>query len=79
MNKLPPATLFKETEEIKRILGQQTAFWNYLDMIYKLYKRLQYEGDIDIASILITMFDYGYIEGKRAERARRKAPRENNN
>lgn len=59
----------KETEAIRKILQHQTV-----DCIDKIEPLLTYEknhGGIDILTY-VSLFNYGYILGKRAERAKRK-------
>ena len=67
-----PLLLFLEkqaqTKEILRILGhQEICFEQIRDLIYKLQERKAPEW-----LIYCHLFNYGYIEGKRTERRKRK-------
>lgn len=59
----------KETEAIRKILGHQ--FVGDIDIIEPLLTYAKNHGGID-ALTYVSLFNYGYILGKRAERARRK-------
>lgn len=59
----------KETEAIRKILGHQSI--GCIDKIEPLLTYGKNHGGIDIITYM-RLFDYGYILGKRAERARRK-------
>lgn len=59
----------KETEAIRKILGHQSI--GRIDKIEPLLTYGKNHGGIDIITYM-RLFDYGYILGKRAERARRK-------
>lgn len=50
-----------------KMIGNQTAFWNHLDFIHDISK-LTDSPDM----IPIDIFNWGYIQGIKAERARRK-------
>lgn len=50
-----------------KMIGEETSFWNHLDFICDIQKSNDYP---EMAAINI--FNWGYIQGKRAERARRK-------
>lgn len=59
----------KETESIRKILGYQSA--GVIDIIEPLLTYAKNHGGIDVLTYM-SLFDYGYILGKRAERAGRK-------
>lgn len=59
----------KETEAIRKILEHQ--FVDAIDIIKPLLTYAKNHGGID-ALTYVSLFNYGYILGKRAERARRK-------
>ncbi|HEZ7985911.1 MAG TPA: hypothetical protein RWO09_03120 [Ruminococcus sp.] len=60
----------KETEAIRKILGHQSI--GCIDKIEPLLTYGKNHGGIDIITYM-RLFNYGYILGKRAERARRKS------
>lgn len=58
-----------QTKESLRILGhQESCFGQIKDLIYKLQEQKTPE-----LLIYCRLFNYGYIEGKRAERRKRKS------
>lgn len=59
----------KETEAIRKILEHQ--FVDTIDIIEPLLTYAKNHGGIDVLTYM-SLFNYGYILGKRAERARRK-------
>lgn len=59
----------KETEAVRKILGYQSA--GVIDIIEPLLTYAKNHGGINVLTY-VSLFNYGYILGKRAERARRK-------
>lgn len=59
----------ERTEAIRKILGYQSA--GVIDIIEPLLTYAKNHGGIDVLTY-VSLFNYGYILGKRAERARRK-------
>ena len=57
-----------EFMELLKKLGNMTKFWEYNDVLAKLYK-----VEKDNALMHTIFFNYGYMMGVRAERAKRKA------
>lgn len=57
--------------ELVRILGYQTAFPTQFKVFKKLINEIR-SIDQSKVFVLINFFNYGFIEGKRAERAKRK-------
>lgn len=53
-----------------KIIGEQTAFWDQRDMLNVIDRVIEESGSSFMK--LINAYDWGYIQGIRAERARRK-------
>ncbi len=61
----------EETKELQRILGEQFPLQD-LEKIKPLLKLAEHENRAGSYLFMAQLFNYGFIEGKRAERAKRK-------